>query len=127
MKPFKINRNSWHYKLNKKFMQDTNMQYHWEPAHSDFCSYWRATVLRLICAAVLTAFLTLILGVLAVVIYQEPIVTLSSIGITVGVVAAVVGIFVYSEHRKKKEPSQSLIAQKYRAHKEKICPMVEYE
>jgi hypothetical protein len=26
-----------------------------------------------------------------------------------------------------KEPSQSLFAQKYRANKEKICPMVEYK
>ena len=127
MKPFKINRNSWHYKLNEKFMQDTNMQYHWEPAHGDFCSYWRSTVLRLIvlgfCLLVMFTLLTLI----GVAVYIDPISSLAMVGTIVGVIASVVGIFVYSEHRKKKEPSQSLIAQKYRAHKEKICPMVEFE
>lgn len=127
MKPFKINRNSWHYKLNRNFMQDTNMQYHWEPKHSDFCSYWRSTVLRLIVAAFCLLFMFSLLTLIGVAVYMNPIGSLIIVGTLVGVIAAVVGIVVYSEHRKKKEPSQSLIAQKYRAHKEKICPMVEFD
>ena len=53
MKPFVINRNSWHYKLNRKFMNeygwsDYRMEDQWEPRHNDFCSYWRATIFRMI-------------------------------------------------------------------------------
>lgn len=126
MKPFKINRNSWHYKLNKTFLQDSPM-YYWEPDHNNFCSYWRSTVFRLIvlgfCLLVMFTLLTLI----GIAFYIDPISSLAMVGTIVGVIAAIVGIVVYSENRKKKEPSQSLIAQKYRAHKEKICPMVEFD
>ena len=127
MKPFKINRNSWHYKLNKHFLQDTNMHYHWEPAHSDFCSYWRATVSRLIALALCTAFTLLTLVVIGGAVYRDPIGTLVAFGSTVGVFGTAIVIATYIVNRKKKEPSQSLIAQKYRAHKEKICPMVEFK
>lgn len=127
MKPFKINRNSWHYKLNEKFMQDTSMQYLWEPKHSDFCSYWRATVLRLIVAAFCLLVMLTVLTLIGVAVYMDPISSLAIVAASVGVIASVVGIVVYLDSRKKKEPSQSLIAQKYRAHKEKICPMVEYD
>lgn len=126
MKPFVINRNSWHYKLNRNFMQDSHM-YYWEPDHNDFCSYWRATIFRLSVVAFFTSFLIFILAAIGFAVYTDPVGSLIVIGGIVGMFAAAVGIALYSENRKKKEPSQSLIAQKYRAHKEKICPMVEYK
>lgn len=127
MKPFKINRNSWHYKLNKHFLQDANMHYYWEPNHNDFCSYWRATIFRLSVVAFFTSFLIFILAAIGFAVYTDPVGSLIVIGIIVGMFAAAVGIVWYSGNRKKKEPSQSLIAQKYRAYKEKICPTVEFE
>lgn len=126
MKPFKINRNSWHYKLNYHFIRDSPMPY-WEQDHSDFCSYWRATIFRLIAAAFLTAFLAFLLFGIGFAFYTNPISAIFAVGTIVAVFAACVGIVVYLDSRKKKEPSQSLIAQKYRAHKEKICPIVEFE
>ena len=127
MKPFKINRNPWHYKLNRNFMQDPNMQYHWEPAHSDFCSYWRATVLRLIVAAFCLLVMFTVLTLIGAAVYMDPIGALVGFSAAVGVIGTAIGIAAYIVNREKKEPSQSLIAQKYRAHKEKICPMVEFE
>ena len=126
MKPFKINRNSWHYKLNYHILQDSTMRY-WESTHSDFCSYWRATVSRIIVMAFFTALALIILGLLVVAVYADPIGFLAGFSVVVGIIATLIGIIVYLTNRKKKEPSQSLIAQKYRAHKEKICPMVEFE
>lgn len=126
MKPFKINRNSWHYKLNENFMQNSHM-YYWELDHNNFCSYWRSTVICLIVAAFCLLVVLTLLILIGAAVYMNPIGSLTIVGTFVGVIAAAVGIVSYSEHRTKKEPSQSLIAQKYRAHKEKICPMVEYE
>ena len=126
MKPFKINRNSWHYKLNCHFLQDSTMRY-WESTHSDFCSYWRATISRLIVMAFFTALALILLGLLGAAVYVDPIGLLVWFCVPAFVIGTAIGIAVYNVNRKKKEPSQSLIAQKYRAHKEKICPMVEFE
>ena len=129
MKPFKINRNSWHYKLNCHFLQDYTIytMSYWESTHSDFCSYWQATVSRIIVMAFFTALALLLLGLLGAAVYMDPIGALVGFSAAVGVIGTAIGIAAYIVNREKKEPSQSLIAQKYRAHKEKICPMVEFE
>jgi membrane protein YdbS with pleckstrin-like domain len=135
MKPFTINRNSWHYKLNKNFFNDHEhwMQSAWEPSHNNFCSYWRATVFRMIFASFLVSLVLVIVGILSYLAYLEPLAALSAVGTVIAIFAVFIGI-VFTAHlleeRKWKklneEPSQSLFAQKYRANKEKICPMVEY-
>lgn len=135
MKPFTINRNSWHYKLNKNFFNEDEhwMQSRWEPMHNNFCSYWRATVFRLFFATAMIAFLGSVVGTLGYLVYLEPVSALATVGCIIAVFAlmlALAFISYISEQRKRKnqgkEPSQSLLAQKYRANKEKICPMVEY-
>lgn len=136
MKPFTINRNSWHYKLNKRFFNDHKhwMQSRWEPMHNNFCSYWRATAFRMIFATAMITFLGLVVGILGYLVYLDPVNALATVGCIIAVFALMFALAFIShviENRKRKklneEPSQSLFAQKYRANKEKICPMVEYK
>jgi hypothetical protein len=131
MKPFNINRNSWHYKLNKNLANDCFMDY-WEPRHNNFCSYWRATMFRVLFVAFCISGIMFLLTALGIAIYANPVPVMTAIGL---VIAGITAVFLFAfwlateDERKNsnKEPSQSLFAQKYRANKEKICPMVEYK
>ena len=136
MKPFTINRNSWHYKLNKKFFNgyEYSMQSVWEPSHNNFCSYWRATVFRMIFVVFLGGIFISIVGTLSYMAYLDPLGALVFVvalffAFVLFLGAVFIAHLVESRERKNKdeEPSQSLFAQKYRANKEKICPMVEYK
>lgn len=134
MKPFKINRNSWHYKLNKYFFNeygitDYRMQECWEPRRNDFCSYWRVTIFRLILAAFIAFFLCACLFGIGFAMYLHPYETLEVVGTAIaflGLVIACVAAIIYFDKSKKKM-EQSLFVQKYKVHKSKVCPMVEYE
>ena len=135
MKPFKINRNSWHYKLNQNFFNDH--QYHmerWEDKHNNFCSYWRATMFRFVFASAGAAFILLVLSMIGAGIYQDPLKALIIVGSTVGLFSAVFGIFLFSmylDERKSKRNYEdipdSLFVAKYKSYKSKVCPMVEYD
>lgn len=134
MKPFIINRNSWHYKLNVKLFASN--EYLWERDHKDFCNYWRATVLKLIFLVILGSFL-LFLAIAAVYnSYLYPVEALTVIGsilLAVIVLVAILVAVMINEDRKLrkaeelKDKPESLVVQKYRAYKSKICPMVEYD
>ena len=128
MKPFKINRNAWHYKLNQKFMNDDGRIY-WEYKHRDFCSYWRATVGRMLFLSLLTAAAIVLLIGLGNAIYFYPLELLKGVGIVIGIIAAVVGLAIIFEKLKsrKQNKPEGLVSQRYRAYKSKVCPMVEYE
>jgi MFS family permease len=136
MKPFVINRNSWHYKLNREFFNPSqySMQYSWEPRHSDFCSYWRATVFRVLWIVLLLGVIVFLIAGAGYVVYTNPWESLFFVGTLLITVAVMVGLAVLGHvaetwwyKRKKTEKPESLLAQKYRAHKAKICPMVDYK
>ena len=134
MKPFVINRNSWHYKLNRNFMNqyssyESGMEYQWEPRHNDFCSYWRATVFRMIGVSLIAALSIMIIGLLGLNVYMYPWETLKVVGSIVGGIVFLVGmLFLFAAVSVSKERlDKSLFIQKYKAHKSKFCPMVEYE
>ena len=134
MKPFKINRNSWHYKFNKNFFNNDDycMERRWEPKHNNFCSYWRATMCRMLVAAILGSVIISALAILGVVMYQDPIAFAIVFGATAGVIGGAIGCAVLLERRNfsktaKITKSDSLFMQKYKMHKSKICPMVEYD
>ena len=134
MKPFKINRNSWHYKLNKNFFNNDDycMEYRWEPKHNNFCSYWRATMFRMLFAAILGGMAIGCLAGLGYITYQDPIATVAILGTIVGMGATVIGgvlLLEYLNNRKKTNANKpdSLFVQKYKMHKAKICPMIEYD
>lgn len=129
MKPFSINRNSWHYRLNRSFMNaySYDMERYWEPRHNNFCSYWRATTRRLV---------IMILSVVIVMSFVISIVMIFIIapvqsGLTVLIIAALfsgLALIVYLSNRPSKdEESTSLLAQRYRAYKSQVCPMIEYK
>ena len=128
MKPFKINRDSWHYRLNMKFANSYGTSSWgrsvWENHHRDFCSYWRATVLRSLFAVLLTCFGVFALVGLGSIIYQNPIDFAIAFGLIVGFVATVIA----ARNRTYREPKpEGLVAQRYRAYKSRICPMIEYD
>ena len=131
MKPFAINRNSWHYNLNKNLANDCFMD-NWEPRHNNFCSYWRATMFRALFVTFCISGVMFLLTALGIAIYVNPVAVMTAIGLVIALITAAI-LFAYLLHRieerkySNKEPSQSLFAQKYRANKEKICPMVEYK
>jgi len=131
MQKFKINRSSWHYKLNKNFLNDSWNQYYWERTHSDFCSYWRATILRTVFGAFLLAFGLFLLATLIAVTIAEPVavgLTLLGTVAVIGFIIALAALSAYMDARKKQssEPT-TLIGQRYAAYKNKYCPLVEFD
>lgn len=131
MKTFKINRNSWHYWINKNvFNEDERWMQQWEDNHSNFCSYWRATVFRLAWVAIVAAFVLTLLGILAVVSYLHPIQVLSVVLVSCAIIASLVGVVITHEYFKERKPAnqepKTLIGKQYATYKSKICPTVEF-
>jgi hypothetical protein len=134
MKPFVINRSSWHYKLNKHFFNEYyhNMEYWWEPRHNNFCTYWRVTIFRIIVACLLVVAALATLYFIGGAIYYHPIDALILTGTVIGVIvfcilAVLISEKLMSRSYKHDSKPESLLMQRYRAHKSKICPMVEYK
>ena len=135
MKPFHVNRNSWHYKLNKMTNPQGDNRYYmedsWEPRHSNFCAYWRATMFKLIWLAMIFFGAGFILFMLGSVFYLHPVESLKVTGIIFGIIMFFVALFFafmgVSNVTEKVSKSDSLFVQKYRAQKSKICPKVEFE
>ena len=131
MKPFKINRNSWHYWLNQHMLNQN--EYHmekWEAKHSNFCSYWRATLFRVLWSVICGVFLLTMLGMMLVAAYMNPLQALYVVLVAAAVIASIIGCVLaneYFEDRKEAnlEP-KTLIGKQYAAYKSKICPSVEF-
>ena len=134
MKPFKINRDSWHYKLNEHFFNQDSfwMERAWEPRHSNFCSYWRATVFRLIFATALLAVIGTAFSMLAYALYAHTGQALLTIGAIILFVVILIGVpflLVTGIDRVKNSEAakNSIVLQRIRNHKSKICPSIEYD
>ncbi len=143
MKPFRVNRNAWHYKLNKHFLNERGdnhyyMEDRWEPQHNNFCSYWRVTMLRLLAAAVIVVCVVSLLLAVGFIIYENPWeaakTVAAAIAFIVSIVATAAAIAGFSHlrdvHRAKaqnKQSPDSIFVMRYKAYKSKICPMVEYD
>jgi membrane protein YdbS with pleckstrin-like domain len=135
MKPFRINRNSWHYKMNRRispYHDNPNyMEYNWEPRHSNFCAYWRATMFKLVWLSLVAFGIISFLFMFATSIYAYPIVALKVTGAIIAVITGIIAFaFLFAGISKMNETvtkSNSLFVQKYRAQKSKICPTVEFE
>lgn len=107
----------------------------WEPDHNNFCSYWRATVIRVFFAAFLAVLAICILAVLTVASINDPIGAAIVLGISVLVVGTIIGLVVLSEYiqermrerAEKGEQPKTVIGKQYAAWKSKVCPSVEYK
>lgn len=134
MKPFKINRNSWHYKLNKYVSNDNqnSMEFYWEPHHNNFCAYWRATMFRLLFVLALSSIAGLFLFTAGTAIYINPIEALIVVGSAIAVIASLIGVLSLSHYlddrkRNRENVPESLFVQRYKTYKSKVCPMVEFK
>ena len=132
MQTFKINRNSWHYRMNKQFFNDNEHSMHfWERKHTNFCSYWRATVLRLVWLCFLTAVLLGMAIMMVVAVVSNPVAAGFSVLFIVGLIAVCIGIALLHERlssiqANNPEP-KTLVGKQYAAYKSKICPSVEFD
>lgn len=133
MKPYVINKDSWHYKL---ISRGKTSYWNLYLAPKDFCSYWRMVVFKILGYIFITCFATLFLAFLGYNIYLDPIPVLG--GLFIAIIALSVFLAISLEkikERKRKrdydvefeDKKEGLIAMKYRAWKEKTCPMVEYK
>lgn len=134
MQPFKVNRNSWHYNFNMKFFnmhgESVSGREYWEDKHNNFCSYWRATMFRLMWATILSIGVFGFIGAFANLIYNDPIGAGVGIGIVISAIAASIGAVYVGDKLKNRKPSdtpKSLFVQKYIAYKSKVCPQVTYD
>lgn len=133
MSTFKINRTSWHYRMNTRSIEYYNID-RWEHEHSNFCAYWRATIFNLLLIAAVVCFAVYVLGVLVAAILSDPIVTLSILGVALTLFVLLVGgallMARWQERRVYKdrpETAPGIVTQWYRARKAKICPLVEFD
>lgn len=104
----------------------------WEPRHNNFCSYWRATMFRLIFATALLSVIGFAFSVLAYYLYAHTGQALLTIGGAILFVVCLIGIpflLVVGVDRIKESEAvkNSIVLQRIRNHKSKICPSVEYE
>jgi len=108
------------------------MDRYWEPKHSNFCSYWRATMFRVIGVCFVALFAGFIIFIIGSAFYFDPIISFTVLGSIVGVFAVLISMVVASKMIKERKQladkkPESLIVQKYRAHKSKICPTIDFE
>ncbi len=139
MQAFKVNRDSWHYKLNQKFMNERGdnewyMRDNWEQRHNNFCSYWRVTMFRLVFALLITIFIVMVLFMIGSGIYHDPWTALAVFSSAIGILITFIGLVAVASYldtrkhkRKNEEVPDSLFVAKYKSYKSKVCPMVEYE
>jgi hypothetical protein len=95
------------------------MYYDWEPKHNNFCSYWRATMFRVLFAGILGIVGIYALTGFGVVVYHHPIDSLIIFGSTIGFFAFVVGGTIFWQYLSDRKETNT--------NKSKICPMVEYD
>jgi len=136
MKPYVINKNSWHYKMISKDQHWDGFMSHQAP--KDFCSYWRMVVGKLLMYAFFIAVGTFFVVFLGYNIYLDPIPVLAGLFTAIFIVLSAFSLVISWEklkERKRKhdydvefeDKQESLLKMKYRAFKEKTCPMVEYK
>jgi len=131
MQTFKINRNSWHYRLNRScWNENEHYMEPWERKHSNFCAYWRATVFRMIGVALVSLFLISLGAMLAAAVVSNPAAAGYTIVGVVGFFATIIGLAIgheYLQGYKEKNPEpKTLVGKQYTAYKSKICPTVEF-
>jgi len=136
MKPYVINKNSWHYKMISKGQHWDGYLSHRAP--KDFCSYWRKVISKVLGIMFVVAMATTFVVFFGYNIYLDPIPVIggifSAIVLLAGTLFTAIGIDKLKEKKRKRDykvefegKQEGLIAMKYRSWKEKTCPMVEFK
>ena len=92
MKPFVINRDAWHYKLNMNFANPNNRS--WESDHRNFCDYWRATMGRLVVIGLLVSFAAFVTFIIVLMIIENPVEFATTFGTVVLGITLAFGIIL---------------------------------
>ena len=87
---------------------------------------------RMIFATAISLWTIAVVALFGHIAYTQPIEFLMAIGVVIGLSSAAIGIvtavhFFSNRNERKIDKPDSLFMQKYKAHKSKICPKVEYE
>ena len=129
MSSFKINRNSWHYRLNRNLCT-MNIDC-WEAEHSSVCSYFWATTVNALKILLVLVAIAIIAAMLIMVIVTSPVVA----GILIGVIAIAIFLpvivtviydYVFERIRISHEKKPSLIVQRIADYKNHVCSRVEF-
>lgn len=132
MKEFRVNRNSWHYKM----IADDDWK-RWPAVHEakDFCTYWRRVIGYLLIFGVLSGLrvggLCAIIGWIGYGLLFQTKPFLIGFGFLLAMFAlaySVVLLFVgFNKIKEKFNSEESIIGTKYRSWKERYCPKIVYE
>ena len=145
MKNFEIDKNSWHYKLNK--WRTINDRKYIE-LHSNFCDYWRMTFASIFIFCVFWSLVLLWIGMIlylmGLYVWAVYFYTIETVIVSItfiAVMAFIKFLFEFSFHLERNkdlirmgEPPRSyfsfsdnsLFVQKVRSMKEKVCPKVTF-
>jgi hypothetical protein len=134
VKDFVINRDSWHYALNKRAFNDDGwseyyMRDGWERTHNNFCAYWRATVARMIAVALIAIIAIAAIAACSYAVYLHPLATAKIVASAIAVIITIASIVIVLDqlHAAQHAAQRSLAAQRYRVYKSRICPNIEYK
>lgn len=129
MNSFKINRNSWHYKLNHNLCT-MNIDC-WEEEHSSICSYFWATMINTLKILLVLTAIPIIAAMIMMIIIASP----AAAGIGSGVVASALFLpvivimiydYVFERIRISHAKNPSIIVQRIADYKNRVCTRVEF-
>lgn len=130
---FKINRDSWHYKLNTFSQYNNGSKLYWESNHTNFCQYWRATLFSCFIFLVVVFGVSLVLGALIYLVITEPLEVFLIFSLIFGAPASVLIFYKISDSTKHfrdtflQKETENLFLQKIITMKEKVCRGVSYD
>lgn len=152
MKPFSVNKNSWHYRLNirmcktnERLYEDVALAERFVCSKDTICSYWRLTAWSVFKVVVIVSFLAaVVVAALSLVyLFLHALVTATAYtllwtGVTIGSFGLVVGLIVLGTTLDKRkaeklnkvlngETESSLAAAKYSSWRNKVCVPLEFK
>lgn len=152
MKTFRVNTNSWHYRLNMRMCKTNERLSELEAAErfvrskDTICSYWQLTAWSVFKVAVIASFSIAVIGMILSLVYlfvhalvTATAYTLLWTGITIGSFVLLVGIIALGaalDNRKRKklnkilvegETESSLAAARYSSWRSKVCVPLEFK
>jgi len=151
MNAFKVNRNSWHYKMNVATLESQHFSAHeiqnTMRFKANFCAYWRMSMINMLQIGFFVAIIVGVIGAILYGIFSLGVAAYANISVLYTAIAVIaffatffsVLMFFFKLSGKKKEkerkiargeyiePEHGLFKTKYISWKKKICPPVAYE
>lgn len=122
MRKFKVNTDSFHYQIVRLGCD------YLDPRPSNFCAYWATFITKMLIVAFAMMCMLVMIGGVAIVTYRDPMMVLSFVSLLAAVIIipfVFIGFMMLATD--KLQTSDGLVATKYKSHKQRVCPQVEYE